>query len=189
MVIKEIIGEVLLDPLHKLKGSQGNSLYQISQNNTIVVFVRHFGCIFCRETLKYIRKHYDSIQSQGFSVAIVHQSDEVFGSHYLHKFGLGEIEHFSDPDLHLYKAFGLKKGNLKQLIGLNVWKSGVRAVLRSKVFMGRVKGDAYQLGGFFLLYQGKLLSSYICKNASDIPSLSALLSGSKDESRLMNSVG
>lgn len=175
MVIKEIIGEVLLDPLHKIKGSKGSSLYQISEKKTIVVFLRHFGCIFCRETMRYLAANKDRLLEEGINIAIVHQSDEVHGSFYLHKYGLGDLEHFSDPDLHLYKAFGLKEGKFRQLAGLKVWKGGVRAVLKSRVFMGRVKGKAAQLGGFFIFQNGKVEVEYRCQHASDIPDLYLLL--------------
>jgi len=171
MVIREVIGEVLLDPIHKLKGSHGLSLYQTSSDRTVVIFLRHFGCIFCRETLKHIANVRRELEKKGFRIALVHQSDPVYGTYYLNKFGLGDIIHFSDPDLHLYKSFGLKEGRIKQLLGPKVWKGGFRAVVKSKVIFGKNKGNIYQLSGFFVYDSGRIIASYKSRDAADFPNL------------------
>lgn len=54
----------------------------------------------------------------------------------------------SDPTKDLYEVFGLKRGNLIQLFGPNVWRAGVRA---GKYGVGAPVGDPLQLSGTFVL--------------------------------------
>lgn len=179
MIINEVIGEVLLNPFHKLKGSNGGSLYKNTKDLSLIVFVRHFGCIFCRETMKVLSRMKKEIESQGVQLIIVHQSDFASGSLFLNKYGLSQVIHFSDPDLHLYKQFGLNTGRFSQLLGPIVWKDGFRAVLKNRVIFGRKKGNAQQLGGFFLMEGSQVRDSYICKTASDIPDIIKFLGNSR----------
>jgi hypothetical protein len=177
MIIKEVIGEVLLNPFHKLKGSSGLSLYNCTKEKALVVFVRHFGCIFCRQTLSTLSNIEQNIRAAGVNLIVVHQSDPMYGTFFLKKYGLDNILHFSDPDLHLFRTFGLNKGRMRQLLGKEVWKGGIKAVLKNKVIFGRSKGNVYQLGGFFLMEDGKINNSYICKHAADLPDIWKFISG------------
>ncbi|MBK9213569.1 MAG: hypothetical protein IPO14_11630 [Saprospiraceae bacterium] len=42
----------MTDTLKEMKTNKGNKLYELSmQHGVLVVFLRHFGCAFCREAL------------------------------------------------------------------------------------------------------------------------------------------
>ncbi|GAB5465315.1 MAG: hypothetical protein Kapaf2KO_07510 [Candidatus Kapaibacteriales bacterium] len=171
-MLKEVIGEVTLDPLHKLKASNGLSVFQMSRNKTtLIVFLRHLGCIFCRETLKHVLECREAIEQKGIQILLVHQSESKYASQIFDSYGLNDMEHLSDRDMHLYRIFGLKKGKVKQLLGLEVWKGGLRAMLRKKVIFGKRQGDVYQLSGFFLYRNGKIQRKYSSRHAADIPDL------------------
>ncbi len=56
---------------------QGYSLFELSQlQPTLVVFLRHVGCTFCREALSDISQQRAEIEAQGTQIAFVTMSEE-----------------------------------------------------------------------------------------------------------------
>lgn len=56
----------------------------------------------------------------------------------------------SDPSRASYRAFGLRRGSLNDLIGPAAMLAGLRAAAKGH-FIGRPVNDVYQLGGIFLI--------------------------------------
>ena len=61
-----------------------------------------------------------------------------------------EARAVSDEGKQLYAAFGLSRGSLRQVLGLNVMKAGLRSLL-SGHGVGRPVGDPMQMSGWFLV--------------------------------------
>ncbi len=56
----------------------------------------------------------------------------------------------SDPSRASYRAFGLRRGSLNDVIGPVAVLAGLRAATKGH-FVGRPVNDVYQLGGIFLI--------------------------------------
>jgi hypothetical protein len=85
----------------------------------------------------------------------------------LHQYGLDEVLHVSDPTQELYRAYPLVRASLWHMFSPRVWWRGFKAaILRGKGF-GKVNGDVFQLGGSFLVQNGKVLQSHPAKSAAD----------------------
>jgi peroxiredoxin len=148
--------------------SSGQSLAEYSaKGKTLLIFVRHAGCTFCRETLTQLQHMLPSLQSQSIRPVVVHMSSELDGQRMLDAFGLSSVVHISNPDCSLYRAYELKRGEVSQLFGPQVWWKGFRAAILKGHGVGKLSGDGFQLGGAFLIENGRITKSFPAKNAAD----------------------
>lgn len=146
------------------------SVAQLSEKRPLMlVFLRHFGCTFCRETLRTLARKKEIIEAMGTRIALVHMMPEEKAALEVKKYGLEEVYRISDPACKLYDQFALEKGSFTQLFGLKVLLRGFKAGLIDRNFIGGVKGDPAQLPGVFLLYQGDVVKSYKHYTAADTP--------------------
>lgn len=156
-----------LDSAH---ASSGESLLQLSRRSqTLVVFLRHSGCTYCRETLDMLHKQRDILAKQNTLLAIVHMGDEADAAALAKRYQLPEAFWFSYPNRDLYRAFDLRLGTLTQLFGLKVW---IRAMVQGTLFkygFGKIRGNGLQLGGTFLIRNGEIVKAYRHATAGDHP--------------------
>lgn len=152
--------------------STGESLLDASRNRTLVlVFLRHFGCTFTRQILRGLENLLRDAKAHDAELVIVHMLGKGRENPYLG--GHDGVARISDPHCDLYRAFGLGKGNLRELLGLHViWLAAVSIFKGCGV--GHLAGDGRQMPGAFLFRDGKIIASQRAKSASDMPDLDAL---------------
>ncbi len=156
--------------LDEMSVNTGQTLREMSEEQPVLlVFLRHFGCIFCREALSDIAEKKKEIEELGAKVVFVHMTDNEVAGRYFSRFGLEGALHISDPECRYYQAFGLVKGNLTQLFGLQSWIRGFSAGVLSGHGIGPQLGDGFQMPGVFVIQDGAVKSSFIHKLASDRP--------------------
>ena len=168
---------MMLPPiLENIQTNKGRDAYQITfERPVLLFFLRHFGCIFCRESLKDIAKRQSEFEANNISVVFVHMSDHELADKYFVSHGLSNAEHISDPETSLYEAFGLLKGNFQQLFGLKNWIRGYEVVKNGTPLSLKQIGDGFQMPGVFMLQNGRIVDSFIHKSASDKPNYDHLL--------------
>lgn len=76
----------------------------------------------------------------------------------------------------MYRAFGLGKGSLWELLGPVVWIRGMAAFF-SGCGVGHLAGDGLQMPGAFLFRDGRVVAAQRAHNASELPDLPALFEG------------
>ncbi len=152
------------------------SVYELSMTKPIMlVFLRHFGCIFCRESLKEISDKMPLFKAYKIQPIFVHMSDFKTAQGYFEEYGLVEAEHISDQECKLYQSFHLAKGNFNQLFGLKIWMQGIKTATKGIPVSLRQVGDGMQMPGIFMIWQGKLVDKYVHKLASDSPDYEVLM--------------
>jgi len=164
--------------LSEIKTYKGSSLYDLSMESPIlIVFLRHFGCIFCRESLQDLSKKQAQLSLKGIKLVFVHMSDDETAESYFKEYGLTHYDSISDPGCEIYSQFGLTKGSFNQLFGLQVMLRGIQSMVQERTsFSIKQIGDGFQMPGIFLLNKGKLEESYIHERASDRPDYDNLIS-------------
>lgn len=141
-----------------------------SQQPVMLVFLRHFGCTFCRATLTDIARYRDAIEKVGTRIVLVHQLTEKEAELELSKYGIKNIDHISDPELILYKGFHLKRGTILQLFGVEEWSTFIQKGIIKGLGIGSPgEQDPFQMPGIFLIHKGKIEKQFIHKTASEIP--------------------
>ena len=156
--------------ISKMFTNQNDSLATLSNSSPVLlVFLRHFGCVFCREALEDIQRQRAHIESEGVRIVMVHMADEETAREYFMRYNLEDIDRVSDPACKFYMKFGLVKGNFKQLFGLRSWIRGFDAGVLQGHGVGKMLGDGFQMPGVFLIQKTKVVNEFVHENASDRP--------------------
>ena len=157
-----------LEVLEAIFTNEGNDLRTIAEENTVMlVFLRHFGCVFCREALDDFSKIKEELNRLNIKLVFVHMAEESYGDQYFKEYGLESEEHISDPDMTLYEYFGLQKGTFRELYGLKVWSRAIN--LKFGMETKKPLGNMKQMPGVFLLKSGEIINSFIHKSAAEKP--------------------
>jgi hypothetical protein len=156
--------------LNQMVTNNGDSVFNLTfENPVLLVFLRHFGCIFCKEALVDISNSRSKIETSGLKIVFVHMTDFDTAEKNFSKFGLLNIHHVSDPNCRYYSAFGLVKGNFNQLFGLQSLIRGFSAGIKSGQSPSAQIGDGFQMPGVFVIDRGELKESFIHNLSSDRP--------------------
>lgn len=156
---------------------RGESLYDLSrQRPQLVVFLRHFGCTFCREAIADVQERAESIEAAGAGIVFVHMMDEGFAVDQFARYDAADVNRISDPDCNLYRAFGLGRGAAGQLLGPRVIWRGANSFF-SRHGAGAVAGDVFRMPGACLVSQGRIVAQYPYRNAADRPDYVRLAGG------------
>ena len=150
--------------------ARGANLDDLSKESPLlVVFLRHAGCPFCRETLAELQAKREAIESSGTRIVLVHMMSDADSVVFFRKYRLDDVPRISDPAQTLYQAFGLKRGTLTQVVGPSVWWQGFKATVLGGNLPGKPVGDIYQLPGAFLVHNGEIVRGFEAANSSDRP--------------------
>lgn len=160
------------------KTQHGVTLDELSRlSPTLLVFLRHTGCTFCREALSDLAQRRTEMEAKGARLVLVHMNTEEHDSRFFAKYGLQDVEKISDPQRALYRAFGLPRGSFGDLFGPRVWLRGFQAGVLGRHGLGAPAGDGFQMPGVFLLFHGEIVRSYRHQSASDRPDYLSLITG------------
>ena len=158
------------EAIHNIRSQRGSTLAQLScQRPTLIVFLRHAGCTFCREAVDDLSRQRSRIEALGVQLAIIHMSDPMRATQMTSRADLDDVHRFSDPYCALYEAFGLERGSLKQLLGLRIWLRGFSAGLVGGHGVGTLEGDGFRMPGAFLMSEGEIVATYKAQTAADRP--------------------
>jgi len=176
-----ISADIDLGILSNMKTNIGKSLKEISDEKPVLlVFLRHFGCVFCKEAMDDLSALKKELEDKNFKLVFVHMAEDKVAQEYLHEYNLGDSAHISDLDCKFYTAFRLTKGSFSQLYGLQTWIRGFSKENKNyKLQMAKALGDSTQMPGIFIIHQGDIKEHFIHKFAADRPDYSQLLSSCK----------
>jgi len=156
--------------LNGIHTNKGNNLYDLSMERPVLlVFLRQFGCLYCREALTDISNLLEQINERNINLVLIHMSDLELAKTYLDKYNLADEEQISDPNCESYAEFGLVKGSIGQLFGLKVWSRGFGQASKGNFFSLRQIGDALQMPGLFMLSKGVVKNMFIHNSIADKP--------------------
>ena len=157
--------------------NRGRTVEEAShQSAVLLVFLRHFGCTFCREALEDLSRKQDTFKADGIHMVFVHMADDQAADEYFAKYNIHDPEHVADPGCLYYAIFGLGKGKFSQLFGLQVMMRGFEAGVLKGHGIGRQIGDGFQMPGVFLIQNGVVRDQFIHHLASDRPDYDNLVS-------------
>ncbi len=165
------------ETMESMLTNQGTNLWHLSfEHPVLLVFLRHFGCTFCREALSDIAKIKPRIESKGIGVVFVHMTENKIADRYFQRYELPGAVHISDPECDYYAKFGLVKGNFTQLYGLQSWIRGFQSsVIEGNGAGFRQIGDGFQMPGVFVIHEGKIKDAFIHRLSHDRPDYESLV--------------
>ena len=138
----------LLDtPLLALDAAS-TSLRAFSSIPIVVVFVRHYGCIFCRERAAEVRAHRAAIEQKGARIVFVGNGLPAMAREFATQNADG-LPVLSDPSKRAFELAGMRRG-LSTVLRPSMLKNAWRA-FRSGHRQTKVQGDPWQQGGALVL--------------------------------------
>lgn len=165
------------ETLGKMITNKKRSLKSMSEEQAVlVVFLRHFGCVFCKEALADLSAKKFNFEKKGIQMVFVHMAEDAIAEEYFEKYKLSGVAHISDPYAHFYKAFGIRKASFSQLYGLSTWIRGYAAKKEGHdLELAKHLGDSKQMPGIFLLQNGEIKEQFLHKLPSDRPDYDELV--------------
>jgi hypothetical protein len=164
--------EVLDAPVEglNLRGS-GTLAGEIGDRPALLVFLRHFGCIFCREMVRDLRKLAEDRPDYP-PLIFVYQGTAEDGRTFFGEFHPA-ARAIADAPKKFYTAFGLRRASFGQMFGIQVWTCSFRAMSKGN-FVGKPVGDPWLMPGAFLVHGADVLWSHHFAHQGDHPDWDAI---------------
>lgn len=161
-------------PGHAIDLPAGSPLAAFAEKSpALVVFLRSFGCTFCREAMADVAAQQDAIRAAGAGIAFVHGGTPEEARPWFEKYGLTGVLQVSDPALEHYRAFGLGRTGPQALVDPRVWTRGAVCALSHGFGVQRAE-MMRQLPGVFVVQGREVLAEYRHRSPADRPDYAAL---------------
>ena len=141
---------------------------------TLVVFLRSFGCTFCREAMADVAAAKSRLRAEGAQIAFVHSASPEEAAPWFAKYGLDDVTVVSDPGLAHYRAFGLGRTNAQALVDPRVWSRGAVCAV-SHGFGAQSVEMMRQLPGVFVMQNGAVVGEFRHRSPADRPDYLSLV--------------
>ncbi len=129
-----------------------------------------------------MRDRIDEIRANGAELVIVGNGATHFAAAFREDYAL-DCPILVDPELRAYRAAGLRRGRV-EILSPRLPLNALRALFAG-ARQGTVQGDAWQLGGVFVIRpSGDVTYRYVSREAGDHPPVDAILSALADDSEL-----
>jgi peroxiredoxin len=151
--------------------SGANLLALAEESPVLLVFLRHFGCPFCRKAINDVSDIRGELATRGIRPVFVHQGTPEVAQATFDYYQLGDVERIHDPEAAIYKepAFMLSRlSPARQMMKPAVWLGWLRGTVR-KYGLGEVVGDSHQMGGVFFLKDSKIVRKFVQRSMADQP--------------------
>src|ERR1700734_3003259 len=116
--------------LRQYRTETGRTLLElVDESPVLLIFLRHFGCSFCRQTLDDVSKIRGQIEARGIRPVFVHLGSPERAKPYFDYYHLSDVERISNPEATLYQLpfFALSRSNpYLHFFNPTVWKGWLK---------------------------------------------------------------
>jgi hypothetical protein len=155
-----------------IRAESGRTLLELADSGPmLLVFLRHFGCSFCRQALDDVSRIYPDLLSRGVHPVFVHLGTPERAKSYFDYYGLKDVERISNPDGSFYRSpiFSLSRVSLLRIVFQpTVWKAWLQGAM-IKHGIGMIREDASQMPGVFFLRDQTIVRSFRHRTIADRP--------------------
>ena len=163
----------LTESLREFHTETGRSLLDlVDESPVLLIFLRHFACAFCAQTLDRVSQVRGQIAARGARPVFVHLGSPERAKPYFDYYHLSDVERISNPDASLYQlpAFALSRSNpYMHFLNPTVWKGWLLRGAMRKYGIGMIKEDAEQMPGVFFLKDRKIVRAFRHRTIADEP--------------------
>jgi len=153
-----------------VRAESGVSLAElVEQSPVLLVFLRHFGCSFCRKAISDVAELKGELATRGVRPVFVHLGPAELAVKYFEYYGMGDVERVCDPEAKVYAlpVFALGKKNwfwqaLNPVVVVG-WLKG--ALFQHGI--GKIVGDGFQMPGVFFLKERRVVRGFRYKTIAD----------------------
>ncbi|HKN94056.1 MAG TPA: peroxiredoxin-like family protein [Thermoleophilaceae bacterium] len=157
-----------------------------AERPAVLVFLRHFGCVFCRQLAVDIHNHRHEFAEADVELAMIGFGPPEHAREFLQKQNV-DLRLLLDPDRKVYELAGAKVATLKEVIGpLQIWR-GLVATIGSRIRQGSIavnqgviRTHAAQLGGALVIApDGSVRYAYLSEQSGDNPRAQEVLAAAR----------
>jgi peroxiredoxin len=160
------------DALATIHTESGASLLQLVEASPVLlIFLRHFGCSFCRQAISDVADIHGELEKRGVRPVFVHLGTPERAKPFFEYYGIGDVERVSDPEARIYQhpAFSLSRINpWLTLLQPSVWVGWLKGAI-FKHGIGAIKEDGHQKQGLFFLKGPKIVRQFRYRTIADEP--------------------
>jgi hypothetical protein len=149
----------------------------VDASPVLLIFLRHFGCAFCRQALDQVSQIRERIAAKGTNPVFVHLGSPERAKPYFDYYHLPDVERVSNPDASLYQhpAFALSPRNVfLNVLSPAVWKGWLKGPLL-KYGIGTIQEDGDQMPGVFFLKDRRVVRGFRYQSIADEPDYMKLI--------------
>jgi peroxiredoxin len=158
--------------LGEIRTESGASLLELAEGSPVLlVFLRHFGCSFCRQAISDVADLREELAQRGVRPVFVHLGPPELAKVYFEYYGLSDVERVNDPEAAVYRlpVFALgRKNPFLQALNPVVWVGWLKGTL-FKHGIGKIEGDGHQMPGIFFLRGAKIVREFKYRTIADEP--------------------
>jgi len=144
-----------------------------ANHTAVLLFVRHFGCLFCGQQVADIAPFVNGIRDAGAELFVIGNGSVDQARAFRDRHTL-TMPLFTDPDRQAFRALGMRSGAGTVLHPSVIARS--LAALKAGFRQSRVAGDPFQLGGVVVIgVDGVERYRYVSRFAGDHPDPAAIL--------------
>jgi len=162
----------LADSLREFHSETGRPLLDlVDESPVLLIFLRHFACAFCAQTLDRVSQVRPQIEAKGARPVVVHLGTPERAKPYFDYYHLSDVERISNPEATLYRlpVFALSRTNpYLHFLNPTVWKGWLKGAM-FKYGIGMIKEDAEQMPGVFFLKERKVVRAFRHRTIADEP--------------------
>jgi hypothetical protein len=164
--------EGLVAALREFHTETGRPLLEVvDASPVLLIFLRHFGCAFCRQALDQVSQIREQIRARGTNPVFVHLGSPERAKPYFDYYNLSDVERVSNPDASLYQhpAFALSRRNVfLNALSPAVWKGWLKGAM-FKYGIGTIQEDGDQMPGVFFLKDRRIVRGFRYQSIADEP--------------------
>ncbi len=143
----------------------------VDESPVLLIFLRHFGCAFCRQAIDQVSQIKGEIAAKGTRPVFVHMGSPERAKPFFDYYELHTVERVSNPDGTLYRhpVFELARVNsFWHLLNPTVLKAWLMGALK-KYGVSGFEEDGQQMPGVFFLKERKIANVFRYKTIADEP--------------------
>jgi hypothetical protein len=161
-----------------IRTESGASLLSLAEASPVLlVFLRHFGCSFCRQAISDVADLRGELARRGVRPIFVHLGTPERAKPFFEYYGIGDVERVSDPEATVYRmpVFALPRMHpALTLLQPSVWVGWLKGAV-FKHGIGAIKEDGHQMQGIFFLKGAKIVRQFRYKTIADEPNYLKLI--------------
>lgn len=158
--------------LREHRTEAGRTLLELlDESPLLLIFLRHFGCSFCRQTLDEVSRIRALIETKGVRPVFVHLGSPERAKPFFDYHLLFDAERVSDPGATLYanSVFQLPRQKpLSHFLAPAVWRAWLLGAVR-RHRSDKIKEDEDQMPGIFYLQKWAIVRAYRYRTIADRP--------------------
>ena len=151
-----------------------SDLWSAADQGIVLVFLRHFSCLFCKNQIGDLKAHYQQIRDAGYNVVAIGQGSEARAARFAEDNDL-PFPVFGDKERQTYAAYGLTSSRFGSFLEPDAYRVGIKSLLHG-YFPSMPEGSLTQNPGVFLIDRaGQIKKAKIGQHAGDFATIPEIM--------------